>query len=250
MRELMTKIIGFFLDNTPSWQVIVLSGPICIIWAFLCLYLAGYLKKRLGWQTGYSRKTFHFLIFGSVALTQYFFGTKMVCLFGGMTTLVIFAAIVMGDGNLLYEAMAREKDAPHRTYYIIAPYFATLIGGITANIFAGQFAVFGYLATGLGDAIGEPVGTRFGRHTYKVPAFRGVRSTRSLEGSAAVCLACLFAMFAGCIMLNMTVTGNLHVLVIMAVLCTLVEAVSPHGWDNATLQILPSWLMSVLAVTR
>jgi len=250
MNEIMIRTIDFFINNIPPWRVVLLVGPVCITWALLCLSLAGYLKRRLGWKTGYSRKTFHFLIFGSVSLLHYFFGTKMVCLFGGMTTLVIFMAIVMGDGNMLYEAMAREKDAPHRTYYILAPYVATLIGGLAANILFGQFAVFGYLVTGLGDAVGEPVGARFGRHTYRVPSFWSVRSVRSLEGSTAVCFACLLALAIGFIMVNIHVAGNLHLIVIVAVLCTLVEAVSPHGWDNATLQIIPSWLMNVLLVVR
>jgi hypothetical protein len=28
----------------------------------------------------------------------------------------------------------------------------------------------------------------------------------------------------------------------IALVATLVEAVAPHGWDNALLQIIPSWL--------
>ncbi|MDM8551389.1 hypothetical protein QUF72_14990 [Desulfobacterales bacterium HSG2] len=121
----------------------------------------------------------------------------MVCLFGGMTTLVIFYAIFRGTGHILYEAMARETDEPHRTYYIVVPYFATLIGGLASNILFGQAAIVGYLVTGLGDAVGEPVGTRFGRHTYKVPSFRGVESVRSYEGSAAVLVVCTAAITVG-----------------------------------------------------
>jgi hypothetical protein len=44
---------------------------------------------------------------------------------------------------MLYEAMARETDAPHRTHYIIVPYFATLIGGLASNILFGPVAVVG-----------------------------------------------------------------------------------------------------------
>jgi len=38
---------------------------------------------------------------------------------------------------------------------------------------------------GWGDAVGEPVGTRFGRHPYRVPSLAGVPATRTLEGSLA-----------------------------------------------------------------
>ena len=139
---------------------------------------------------------FHFLIFGTVVAVQWRWGTRGVCLFGGMTSLVIAYALLRGPGHPMYEAMAREKDAPRRTHYIVVPYLATLIGGILSNVFFPSGAVLGYLVTGLGDAVAEPVGTRFGRHEYKAPAIRGVRATRSLEGSCAVFLASALALVA------------------------------------------------------
>jgi phytol kinase len=107
-------------------------------------------------------------------------------LFGGATTLVLSYALVRGAGDPLYEALAREKDVPYRTWYIVVPYLATLAGGLAANALAGATAVIGYLVCGIGDAVGEPIGTRFGRHTYRVLAPGRVVSYRSLEGSCAV----------------------------------------------------------------
>jgi len=40
--------------------------------------------------------------------------------------------------------------------------------------------------------------------------------------------------------------GSLLVVALIAVVSTAVEAVSPHGWDNAALQVVPAWLGSVL----
>lgn len=241
-------IPSFFVRNTPRWDVIMTAGPAGLFWAYLCLHWAGWLKQHRSWRTGYTRKVFHFLIFTSVAVIQAAWGTSAVCLFGGMTSLVIFYALVRGNGHPLYEAMAREKDAPHRTYYILAPYFATLLGGLVSNILFGPLAVAGYLVTGLGDAIGEPVGTRFGKHPYKVPAFRGVPSTRTLEGSAGVLVACVIALALAVAISDGLVwsTTLLALLPALAIACTLLEAVSPHGWDNATMQIVPSFLAAVL----
>ena len=205
------------------------------------------MKRHKGLKTGYTRKIFHFLIFMSVAVIHRIWGTPVVCLFGGMTTLVVFYAVFRGSGHLLYEAMAREKDEPHRTYYVIAPYFATLIGGLTSNILFGNAAVFGYLVTGLGDAVGEPVGTRFGKHQYKVPSFRGVKAVRSYEGSAAVFIVCMLAIVAGTAMSPaVKFTSALFFAVpLLALVCMLMEAISPHGWDNAVLQIVPSLLVKL-----
>ncbi len=103
------RTLSFFINNFPSWKVILICGPLALLWSFMCLYFSGYLKVHMAWRTGYTRKMFHFLIFTSVVAIQSVWGTPVVCLFGGMCTLVILYAIVRGRGNLFYEAMAREK---------------------------------------------------------------------------------------------------------------------------------------------
>jgi len=240
----MAQFISFFELNIPSSRAIIYGGPTALIWAYFCLYGAGYLKTKKGLNTGYTRKVFHFLIFATVASIQLVWGLPIVLLFGTMTSIVIFYAIARGSGHLLYEAIAREKDAPHRTHYVLFPYFATLIGGVISNILFGPLAIIGYLVTGLGDAVGEPFGTRFGKHTYKVPSLLGTRSKRSYEGSAAVLVTCLLAVSVGILLSpQLSATKQNFILVpVLALICVLVEAVSPRGWDNATMQIIPSYL--------
>ncbi|MBU3917685.1 hypothetical protein KKA14_19330 [bacterium] len=242
------NIISFFITNFPTWNEILIGGPIGLLWAFLSLYFAGYLKSRKGFRTGYSRKIFHFTIFGSVAAIQWLWDTSIVCLFGGMTTLVVFYAIFKGSGNILYEAMAREKDAPRGTHYIVVPYFATLIGGLVTNIFFGPIAVIGYFVTGLGDAVGEPVGAKFGRHTYRVPSLTSVKSERSLEGSAAVWAMSFLAIIAGIALSPELAFSANYFLTIpaLSIICALTEAFSPHGWDNMTMQIVPVWIAFIV----
>lgn len=241
----MTSFIQFFITNFPSPLEILLGGPPALIWAYGSLYLAGWLKRHRHLPTGYTRKIFHFLIFGAAACIQWQWGLRGVCLFGGMTSLVIFYAVWQGEGHLLYEAIAREKDAPRRTYFILIPYVATLVGGIASNLLFGPAAMVGYLVTGLADAIAEPVGTRFGKHLYRVPSLKAVPATRSLEGSLAVWLASLGALALGVWMLPAPSVTDFPwtAFPAIATLCTLVEAVSPHGWDNTTLQLIPSALV-------
>lgn len=244
MTGLTTRTVAFFRDNLPSGQLLALGALPAFAWAFACLTLAGHLKTRRGWRTGYTRKVFHFLIFGSVVAIQAWIGLRGVCLFGVATSLVVFWAVLQGDGHPLYEAMAREKDAPHRTYFILTPYLATLIGGLAASILFDRGAAVGFLVTGLGDAIGEPVGTRFGRHPYRVPAPKGVVATRTWEGSAAVYAACLVALVIAVWLIPAYRPSGLDWgwLPIIALASAAVEAIAPHGWDNALLQVVPSWL--------
>lgn len=248
MDDLIAHVLSFFLINFPSWPAILIEGPISLAWASLCLLSAGALKRYKGYPTGYTRKIFHFLIFGSVAVIQFIFDTSIVCLFGGMTTLVVFYAVSRGSGNILYEAMAREKDDPHASLYIVIPYFATLLGGLISNIAFGSLAIIGYLVTGLGDAVGEPVGTKFGRHTYRTPSLTAVKSVRSIEGSLGVFCASLLAIVAGIALVPGLYfdTSCLLTVPLLAIASTGIEAVSPHGWDNLTMQVGPVLMAAVL----
>jgi phytol kinase len=238
------RTLAFLMNHFPSWESILMGGPIGVLWSYLCLHFAGYLKQGRGCKIGYTRKTFHFLVFASVVIIQMVWDTTAVCLFGGACTLVIFYAVRKGPGNRLYEAIAREKDEPHRTHYIVIPYFATLIGGLASNILFGPIAVVGYLVTGLGDAVGEPIGTKFGRHTYKVPSLTSVKAIRSWEGSMAVFLTSVVAIVISIAILpDLNFVNKSFALVpLLGLVSVGVEGVSPHGWDNATMQIIPSFL--------
>jgi phytol kinase len=185
MTTFAKNIPDFFAANLPTTRALVLGGPAGLLWARGCLMLAGQLKIRRRWATGYTRKFFHFLIFGTVVVVHAIWNTPGVCLFGTATGVVIAYALFRGPGHFMYEAMAREKDEPRRSYYIVVPYLATLIGGLTSGIFFPSGAVFGYLVCGLGDAIAEPVGTRFGKHQYRAPALRSVRAVRITTASTS-----------------------------------------------------------------
>jgi phytol kinase len=244
MNWFLDRMLGFFIENFPSWQAIAIGGPLGLAWSFAALWFAGRLKQ-FGTKTGYTRKVFHFIIFSTVVALQWRFGTSAVCLFGGMCTLVIFFAVWRGSGNILYEAMAREKDEPHRTFFILVPYFATLVGGLVSNMLFGPIAVAGYLVTGLGDTIGEPAGTMFGKHHYRVQSRSSVPATRSVEGSTAVFIMSVVALLLAAAVSPHIVLSHFGTLKIIAIAAaaTFVEAVSPHGWDNATLQIIPTALV-------
>ena len=243
MDAILDRLLDFVLRNTPSWRTLALGGPAGLAWSFAALWFAGWLQRR-GARAGYTRKVFHFLIFGTVAVLEWRLGTPAVCLFGAACTVAVFTAVSIGPGSLLYEAIARPKDAPHRTLFVVVPYLATLIGGVASNLAFGPVAVVGYLVTGLGDAIGEPVGTMFGKHVYRVRSLSSVPATRSLEGSAAVfVMSAVAVLLAAAVSRQIALTefGAAKVLAIAAA-SALVEAVSPHGWDNLTMQLIPSAL--------
>ena len=228
----------------PRPEVLALGALLALVWSYSCLSFAGYLRTRIGLQTGYTRKIFHALIFLSAAIAHALGGFVGVCVFGTMVSLVVGLAVLRGPGDRHYEALAREQDGPARTYYIVISYFATMIGGLASNILFGPLAVVGYLVGGLGDAAGEPAGTRWGRHHYPSRA----RGAKTFEGSIAVLIASVVAL-----LIAVAITPELHfdlrsaiALPLIAVVCTLVEAVSPRGWDNVPMQVVPTLLVTFL----
>ena len=244
MQMVFDRLFAFVTANMPSWPALLVGGPVGLAWSFAALWFAGWLQRR-GARTGYTRKVFHFLIFATVAVLEWRLGTPAVCLFGAACTVAVFTAVWLGPGSLLYEAIARPKDVPHRTLFVVVPYFATLIGGLASNLAFGPVAVAGYLVTGLGDAIGEPVGTMLGKHVYQVRSLSSVPATRSLEGIGRGVPHVGRRPRAGrrgvSARSRWARHGAAKVLAIAAV-SALVEAVSPHGWDNLTMQVVPSAL--------
>lgn len=238
----MHQLTNFFIQNFPPLSLILWLLPLSIVWAFFALFFAGVLKQNYRWKTGYTRKIFHFLIFFSAVFYQLKLGLGGVFILGWSVTLVLLVAIYMGSGTILYEALAREKDAPHRTKYIIYSYLATFAGGVLSNLLFGKFALFGYAVTGIADAIAEPIGTRWGKHTYKVFSLDKQKTAyRSLEG----CLSVFVAAFGILLLLGFNQYSIAHLLFI-SVIVMFTEALSPGGFDNLLLQVITACLCSVL----
>lgn len=223
----------------PGWEEILLLGPLSLAYALVASGLAARLRAA-GTRTPYTRKIFHFAIFTVAGLVQLTWGLGGVVVYGSVVALRVLYAVGRGDGDRFYEALARPSDAPHRTLFILIPLTTTAAGGVLSNLFFWPWGFVGYLVCGWGDAVGEPVGTRWGRHRYQVPSLSGVPATRSLEGSGAVLLvgstAAVLAIWAAGVPFEAALRTGLAA----GLAGSLVEAVSNHGLDNLTTQVAAS----------
>lgn len=239
----MAKYIISGLFISTSWRVgFLVLAAVTLTWSYGCLTFAAYLRTDRHLPSGYTRKVFHVLIFLSAVLVHFIGGFTAVCVFGTMVSFVVAHAVLAGPGNRLYEAIAREKDGTRRTYFIVIPYFATLIGGLISSIFFGPLAVVGYLVGGLGDAAGEPVGTRWGKRKL------ALHPMKTVEGSVGVVAASIIALSIAVAIqpqLRFDLQSAITIPVI-ALVCALIEALSPRGWDNVPMQIVPTFLAAVL----
>jgi len=220
--------------------VALLAGGVGVLGGIISAVVVAGLRRRAV-RVAYTRKIFHFAIFSGAAAVHTWWGLPGTNVYGAAVALLVLGAVMRGDGDPFYEALARESDRPRRTLFILVPLATTALGGLVSALLAGSFASVGYLVGGWGDAVAEPVGSRWGRHEYRVPSLAGVPARRSLEGSLAVFVvgwagAAIALAAAGA-------EGGLP-LALVAAACALVgagvEAVSHHGTDNLTVQVAAS----------
>lgn len=231
----------------PSWHQWILYFPLGILLGCLSGWFSGFSKRRWNLPAGYSRKIFHFLIFSLAGVIGAMAGFAAVQVFGAAIGAVVGYAVVRGYESDLFVALARPTDRPYERFYIVMPFLMTALGGMASNLLFGHFALIGYIATGWGDAAGEPAGTRWGKHKYRIPALRGIIVYRSIEGSAAVFLASLL----GCAVLlygyfDCNLVLALSFSFAISLVTVAVEAVSYHSLDNLTIQIAASGICALL----
>jgi phytol kinase len=230
-------------DLLPTWPELFLLTPCFLLLSIVFFEVSALLKTKFKWRTGDSRKCFHTFVFLTAAMLSTLTSLSILCLFGFMVSSTIAFALFKADGFCWYEVMARTEDAPHRTRYILYPWLSTFLGGCVSQLISPSAAVAGFLVVGIGDALAEPVGIRWGRHIYRLRFLPWLRDAqRSLEGSAAVLISSWFIFYG-----LMEATGDeitfLFWVTLNAVLVTLVEALSPHGWDNFFLQVAGTYLL-------
>ncbi len=236
----MEAIEDFIRRAWPEWQDVLLFTPLALVVSFAASRFAGWLKAAKKWKTPYTRKVFHFIIFTTASVLQITAGLPAVIILGVVTSLFVLAAVYQGEQSSFYMALARPNDAPQQKLFILVPLITTALGGVLSNLFFGAFASIGYLVGGWGDAVGEPVGTRWGKHRYKVLSLAGVPATRSLEGSAAVFLVGWLVASAGLAAFGASPREVLLIGLSCGAGGMMVEAVSSHGLDNLTIQVAAS----------
>lgn len=230
----------------PEPRLAILLFPLLALYSIGAAFLVGYIKHHHTIKTAYTRKIFHFCIFSLAGVLHIIYGSGIVSLFGAITVIVVLYGVLRGTGCSFYDAIARQKDAPRESFFVLVPLITTALGGIGSVLLFPQFAYIGYFVGGWGDAIGEPAGALWGNHPYKVSSPLGIQATRTLEGSAAVFSVSIF--IAALTLFISGFSGMQVFVTAFAIGCgvTLVEAASTHGFDNLTIQITASgiaWLL-------
>ncbi len=222
----------------------------------LLIYTAsGYLKVKGGWRTGDTRKINHTatLVLGVLwFLTLPLDRARPTFWVAGTVLALAISAVCWargrGGSRYIFAGYAREKDAPHEAFHIWFSFVVALTAILLIDVvFQDRFILaMAVLLLGIGDAMGEPIGIRFGRHRYTVSGILTAEpSVRTLEGSGGVLAASFIAACAG-LWLFGGVTSPVTMIAVAALLAgcvTGVEAYSPHGLDNFTIPLVAALVM-------
>ena len=153
---------------------------------------------------------------------------------------------------IMFLSYDRPEDRPYTmlwlTTQLVAGYAVLIpMTWVFRRLDLGELMFIPVLVHGLGDGMAEPVGIRFGRHTYSTWAlFSDRRYTRSLEGSACVLGVGLLAVITFHSSFTPPQLGA--ALLTVPMVMTLAEAFSPHTWDTP-LMLLSGSLVLLAIVT-
>ncbi len=228
---------------------------------YLFAYLAGLLVLHYNLRVNYTRKINHFVIFflphflGKVMPFQQ---TTLTIMLGSLLSMASLASLIkplrqrFAIIRTMFASYDRPEDRPLTLLWLSTQYLATFAVYVPLLLYlktqgAGELAAIPILVNGLGDGLAEPVGIRFGRHTYAARAlFTQKAYVRSLEGSACVFLASVLAVL---IFQDLfTVPQFVACLLVLPVSMTLAEALAPHTWDSPFL-FLVGGLVLILIIT-
>jgi len=138
--------------------------------------------------------------------------------------------------NDLIKSMERGKDRADlgTVYFPISLIILVLItwdGGFLGNDLK-YLGALGALTLGYGDGFAAIIGENFGRRKYKI-----LNNEKSLEGSIGMLL---FSFLVALIILGLFLGLDISIIrisFVVAVLTTLIEALTPYGFDNLTVPI-------------
>ncbi len=249
--------------STEFWDETLIFVPTMFL---LCVGM-GWLVENRGLNVAYTRKTGH--IFANFVLpimvvppaivgVDLFHSWYISAVWGSLFKFILPYLILIRPIRmkiyicyLSFRAYDRPEDRPYTMIWHITQLLAvTILLVPMSQYFAakGMWPLFLIAAcsVGLGDGLAEPIGRIYGKKKYKVKAlFTRREYTRSYVGSACVAFFTVVGILFSANFLS--VNELLILLAVLPITMVIVEAKSPHTWDNAFMYGA-CWLVIYLVV--
>ena len=83
------------------------------------------------------------------------------------------------------------------------------------------------------------IGTKYGKHTFKVKLLNIHKSVKSLEGSGSIFIISFLIYFVYSIITHQAINlGIMGLIFSSSLIVTVAEIITPKGFDNLTIQII------------
>ncbi len=225
-------------------------------------YLGGLAVRHWRVKVNYTRKIFHFVLFGTPFLLQPFYPFENTWWSSAITLSFLLGYLLVvlepirrriSFFDICFAAVDRPEDRPHTLLWLCTQTLASYavifpVAWWLKTYDLERLFLIAILVTGIGDGLAEPVGTYCGCHKYRVwLRFTSTQYFRSLEGSVCVWLMAMIAVVCLRESFNTTFEFNLALAVIPLVM-TFAEAQAPHTWDGPFLYLTGG--VSVIAVNQ
>jgi phytol kinase len=234
-------------DYELPLNIILLA--VCYAYVSVCIVLSGKTSKLLALSSKASRKLLHILIgnlpFFIPLFTLNTFPLNFPFFVAAPFMLVTFLASPYSPARTLSERLRKLTSITGSGHHLGLVYYA-ISYSLLALFFAHKPYVVaaGILPMAYGDASAAIVGEKYGNTKY------WVFTKKSLEGSVAMFLASFLSLEVSSLFFSALYALPLLMLTLatlsIALVATLVEAISPKGFDNITVPILSALIFLLM----
>jgi len=218
-----------------AWNII--GVIISFIFVFTIIGISEVLKKKGILSVEGSRKFVHVGVSNWWLLAMYIIPNYIFALI----PLLIFVVLnYMSYKKNIFSSMERGKGKEDlgTVYFPLSLAVLVLFTWWDGVLFKNPYyGAVGALVMGYGDGFAAILGDQYGKHVYHI---RG--SKKSIEGSAAM-FVFSFLVTIIILFLEFHILNGLHFLIafLVAVVSTLIEGITPLGFDNITVPILSTF---------
>jgi len=207
---------------------------LCYAYVILIIVISGGINRVCNISQKTARKFLHIMIGNLPLIIPFFslaiFPTLVAAPFILITFLATPYSPFKGVSNRLkgLSVLTEEGHQWGLVFYAIAYTVLAFLFSVKAYIIA-----VGILPMAYGDAAASIVGEKYGKHVFRLVA------RKSLEGSMAMFLVCFASLASSMLFFSyiyqFSFFSRILSLLVVSVVATVVEAISPMGFDNLTI---------------
>lgn len=204
---------------------------LCYAYVVLVIFISGRLPRLIGISSKASRKFLHAMIGNLVFVVPFFTSSVYPALVAAPFILVTFLASPHSPYQGINKKLKRLADITERGHSLGLVFYA-ISYTLLALFFSSKPSVIaaGILPMAYGDSLASLLGEKYRRGRYKIFA------EKSLVGSAAMLLGSFLSLAVSLIffsaLYSFPVYGKLLQAIVTAAVATVIEALSPMGFDN------------------